>query len=201
MDFDERASVVNPEAHCSNAFQLFPAIPCLTRKVQSIVMIRLLLKAIVVLVLGLPLSCRDDGAPLNCRSGEQTGKTDITKIQYGTSFGMCVGRCKTELTATFKLTELEKASWDNSIEAVRCTKETTCEEWLEMTKKIDLTEFFSMQESYGCPDCADGGAEWMLIYTGSSRHRVTFEYGNPPEELRPYIAQYRALAESFENCD
>jgi hypothetical protein len=30
----------------------------------------------------------------------------------------------------------------------------------------------------GCPDCTDGGAEWLIIGTKNSEWKVEFDYGS-----------------------
>jgi len=54
---------------------------------------------------------------------------------------------------------------------------------------------------YGCPDCADGGAEWVEISFDTLKHRVTFEFLNEPEELTPIVSALRELMLDFEGYD
>ena len=42
-----------------------------------------------------------------------------------------------------------------------------------------------LERVYGCPDCADGGAEWIAVEAEERSHRVTFERSDPPEGIAP----------------
>jgi hypothetical protein len=50
----------------------------------------------------------------------------------------------------------------------------------------------------GCPDCADGGAEWFEIVTNDTVERVTIEYGDSLEGLNNYIDLLRSVRHSFQ---
>ena len=53
-----------------------------------------------------------------------------------------------------------------------------------------------MPETIGCPDCADGGAEWIEIkLANGEKHKVTFEYMNAPSAFKNYISGLRGLLE------
>ena len=41
-----------------------------------------------------------------------------------------------------------------------------------------MDSFFILDERIGCPDCADGGSEWIEIGTKNKIYKVTFEYGD-----------------------
>ena len=36
------------------------------------------------------------------------------------------------------------------------------DDWNGILNEINLKEFYSLKDFYGCPDCADGGAEWIF---------------------------------------
>ena len=65
---------------------------------------------------------------------------------------------------------------------------------------IDLDTFLEMQETIGCPDCADGGAEWLELGFEDLVKRVTFEYGNEPGEFENIIPALRELMNGFNDC-
>ena len=58
--------------------------------------------------------------------------------------------------------------------------------------------FRNLEEVIGCPDCTDGGVEWIEITTSELSHKVTFEYFNEPEETQNYIDDLRDLMEQYE---
>ena len=65
---------------------------------------------------------------------------------------------------------------------------------------MDLKEVHAMDDIIGCPDCADGGAEWLELGFEDRVKRVTFEYMNEPEQLGDIIPELRILMESFNDC-
>jgi hypothetical protein len=51
---------------------------------------------------------------------------------------------------------------------------------------------------HGCPDCADGGAEWVQVRASGDSIRATFEYGATLEPIAALQAEIRALRARFE---
>ncbi|WP_449439265.1 hypothetical protein [Pedobacter steynii] len=129
-------------------------------------------------------------------------KTDGNKLKvsYGTSFGMCVGYCNNQLFISSG--KLEYKRYENKPNAVPkvCTGTISEADWSKLADSIDLSVFNQLKEVYGCPDCADGGAEWVEIEYGDKKHKVTFEYGREPNEMKPYISALRAQAATFKDC-
>ncbi|WP_342647122.1 hypothetical protein [Mucilaginibacter sp. CSA2-8R] len=120
-------------------------------------------------------------------------------IKYGTSFGMCAGFCRNEITISQnKLVLLRRKN--SSDESKICTKDFDAEQQQQLINKIDLPRFFILDERYGCPDCADGGAEWIEIEQDGKKHRVTFEYQREPDAVKAYIKDLRQQMASFTNC-
>ena len=81
-----------------------------------------------------------------------------------------------------------------------CSKITSDQDWKQLVKSIDYTKFAELDTIVGCPDCADGGAEWVEIKSGNRKHRVVFEYSHAPQATKHYIAALRNELKSFENC-
>lgn len=70
------------------------------------------------------------------------------------------------------------------------------EEWAEIQKALDLNKFNKLDEVYGCPDCNDGGAEWLEWKTDSSEvKRVTFEFYKSPKEIEKVVDLLRIQTE------
>ena len=151
---------------------------------------------IFMLLIG-QISC-NDGTTRNCNE-EQGLQTQITKIKYGTSFGYCIGYCWKQIVITNDELEFEKKNRED--EPVNCDRNFSCAEWLPITNEIDLGDFLAMDETIGCPDCADDGAEWIEIQSGFSTHKVTFEYMAPPTQISAYVSSLRELMRTFDNCD
>ena len=62
----------------------------------------------------------------------------------------------------------------------------------------DYELFKKLNEIVGCPDCADGGAEWIEIIKGDSKHKVTFECGKAPKEIDSLVTVLREKKTYFE---
>jgi hypothetical protein len=128
---------------------------------------------------------------------DRPDSASILKIQYGTSFGECFGYCKQNIALTRNKTEFTKSGLS---ETISCNENTDSSLWSQLMKEIDTSAFNSLKETIGCPDCADGGAEWIEIESGASKHKVTFEYMNEPPTVKIYIDKLRSLHNKFKDC-
>ncbi len=94
-----------------------------------------------------------------------------------------------------------RAGWIDTIETVTCSEVLEDSDWNSFLTEIDVNSFFSMPETIGCPDCADGGAEWIEIkLANGEKHKVTFEYMNAPSAFKNYISGLRGLLEESQHC-
>jgi len=120
----------------------------------------------------------------------------IQKINYGSSFGECSGYCKHDITIDSINTTNQKTSWDdkNYPELNRTTK-TDRNQWKTLTSSINVKNFFSLANRIGCPDCLDGGAEWVEVKTSSKSHKVTFEYGSNIKGFEKLLSELRKKAD------
>lgn len=125
-----------------------------------------------------------------------TNFSDIT-IKSGQSFGFCIGKCHSEMI--IKGQEVEFLVKERNFnEGILDNKEYTYKEVFttqktrSISEKIDLDKFFALNDVYGCPDCADGGSEWIEIITGKDKSKkVTFEYGKSIPEIENLIKLLR----------
>ncbi|WP_055143556.1 hypothetical protein [Jiulongibacter sediminis] len=134
------------------------------------------------------MACTDQPEPQN---------VDV-QIISGENFGFCVGPCYRALNLNTGDTylELEVRSRDSRGSDLADTTIYTdmfSMAELEALKEAipDLETFFALEEVYGCPDCADGGSEFIEINDGLKTHRVTFEYGSSVKEIEPIIELLR----------
>ena len=128
---------------------------------------------------------------------ETFGDRDLV-IRAGTSFGMCAGHCVTELT----LDETEVVFTETSREPERFPTRTrtaalTADEWAELARLADPDDFEGLPPTLGCPDCADGGAEWVEVEHQGERRRVTFEYGSEVPGIGALVRRVREIREEF----
>jgi hypothetical protein len=120
----------------------------------------------------------------SCSTENIENDFDQIEVRSGESFGFCVGKCYSEVIFEGnqqKLLVKESIFNDN----VFTEKEKVYTEQVllstknEIFKLIDFEEFMALDEVYGCPDCADGGAEWIEIKKGNGEiKKVKFEYGD-----------------------
>lgn len=122
----------------------------------------------------------------------------IQEIRYGTSFGMCIGYCKHEFTFSENRIDLERSSWGESIPTQRFYHELPTIQADSISMFVNQTTFKQLENVIGCPDCADGGAEWVqIIFSDYSIHKVTFEYYHEPESIQPLVQLLRSMTQRY----
>lgn len=123
---------------------------------------------------------------------------DSIIINSGTSYGECFGYCIYELEIDNGDASFTVGDWYPTPNYPELNIEENLNEdiWNHLLDLVDFDYFQSLDDVYGCPDCADGGSEWIeIIYNGVSK-QVTFEaYTNiaPPgmEELTIMLRDMR----------
>ncbi|WP_425390316.1 hypothetical protein [Ekhidna sp.] len=134
----------------------------------------------------------------NCQ--EQVQSSEVTKIEFGTSFGMCAGYCTQILSLTKgEISKTVIPRLDDDLTEKSCT--ASYDGFNLVTSKIDLTEFLALEETIGCPNCADGGAEWIEITTVNGSKKVTYEYGKEPGSVKSFIKELREQYEVLGECE
>lgn len=116
------------------------------------------------------LCCTSDKSPFLPSSQQPV-------FSYGISFGECLGYCYGTLTITEGKAALVRSSW-NALPAREGSENLAAGEWAQLVKSLRWAEFQSLPDTLGCPDCADGGAEWVQAAFPDEEKRVTFEYGH-----------------------
>ena len=124
----------------------------------------------------------------------------VAQVNYGTSFGMCVGYCKREVSIDSVYTSYSCAGWTKEVEPTLYKVQTTKSAWDSVKVLINNKAFFELPATIGCPDCADGGAEWVEVkLLNGTAHKVVFEYYNEPQQLQGSIAKLRQI-EGKDEC-
>lgn len=144
------------------------------------------------------LNCAKENVATNSKEN-----TENLNIVYGTSFGMCVGQCRKEINIkndnvifTFYTTEGRGAvggtpqSFEENLKP---------DFYKSIIESIDYEVFMKLDEFIGCPDCADGGAEYIEIIKGEFKHKVTFEYGKTPESIKNLVIVLKEKKTYFED--
>jgi len=137
-----------------------------------------------------------------CFTCEETQiEEQVEYLSYGTSFGECLGYCKKEVRVGGNIV-YTKSGWDldGLLPDSTCTLTFIRDPLPDYVDEINLKDFKNLDEVIGCPDCADGGAEWLELSINGKVKRVTFEYMHEPNEIKPVIEDLRLLLEGFEGC-
>jgi hypothetical protein len=120
-------------------------------------------------------------------------------IEHGTSFGMCLGYCRTVLEidgTTVRLTQTSPDSTRNPRKTQ--TLQLTEAEARRLQALANVRDVSRVEGVHGCPDCADGGAEWVEIRTTDRTIKATYEFRSTLEPIAELQAQLRALRERFQ---
>lgn len=132
-------------------------------------------------------------------NAESTINKEIVQVKYGTSFGECVGYCKHDLVLKSGTVTYNCSSWNASLQQIVRTDMLNLSTWDGLKLNLNTMDFFALPVSIGCPDCADGGAEWLEIeLKNGNTHKVTFEYNNEPALLKNYIVKLREILRANE---
>lgn len=133
--------------------------------------------------------------------GKCAGKQKITSISSGTSFGMCLGYCRRSINITSNPSQLiglkEPNYPQDAYPPVSKKYPYSSNEWEQLISLVDSNSFLSLDNVIGCPDCADGGAEWIEINWKDTNKRVTFEYGQLIKGFEGLISQLRQLRKQY----
>ncbi|MFT4733111.1 MAG: hypothetical protein ACI9DJ_000600 [Algoriphagus sp.] len=120
-------------------------------------------------------------------------------FSYGSFFGECLGYCQTEIKIEKELVKQKATGWnlEGELPIIERTEVINQSYFEELTKYLDFNKFKKLNEVLGCPDCKDGGGEWVEIKRNGRTYKITFEYGNEPKELSKTIRLLRAYTVAF----
>ena len=137
-------------------------------------------------------------ALLSCENSEielYQSNDEIIAVNYGTSFGERLGYCYHNIKITETEIEYNATGWlqNDKIPNITISQQIDEADWLRIINEINFIIFRNLDEVIGCPDCADGGAEWVEIITNNLSHKVTFEYQNEPDQLKELVNTFILL--------
>jgi len=127
---------------------------------------------------------------------------NLILINSGTSYGECWGYCVFELeldnsNAVFTVSSM--GNWYDEFLDLLIEDNLSTETWLDLIDLVDFEYFQSLDDVYGCPDCADGGAEFIeIIYDGVSK-QVTFEAYSEIDGIQELTILLRDIREDYWN--
>lgn len=138
--------------------------------------------AIILVIIILLITCADED------------NSTSTTISSGTAFGECGGYCMREIEISEQRLVYTASSWDTAdYPALDTAAEISSAEWKDLLTLVDLSVLQSYEDVIGCPDCADGGAEWINVESTEGSKKITFEYGESLSSIQPLIDRLRLL--------
>ncbi len=125
---------------------------------------------------------------------------DFEYIKYGISFGECLGYCKRSIDISDSDITFMKKGWEieGTLPDITLTEPLDDKFWTQLIEKIDFADFSRLDSIIGCPDCADGGAEWIEIKKAGQVHKIIFENRNEPKAVKDYIGILRTYLQPFD---
>lgn len=121
-----------------------------------------------------------------CAPGNQQ---PVTAIRSGTSFGHCAGYCTDQLDVAGRRAHYERTAWRGPNETTpppqRFDFDLAPTTWEELAQLAAHAQIAALDSVIGCPDCADGGKEWIELTVGGVTKRVAFGFGEYPASLAP----------------
>jgi hypothetical protein len=124
------------------------------------------------------------------------------QINSGTSYGNWWGYCVFELELDNSNALFTSSSCGNYYDEfldLLLEDNLSQEEWQQLVALIDFEYFQSLDDVYGCPDCNDGGAEFIeIIYDGVAK-QVTFEAYTAIDGIQELTILLRNLRDEYWN--
>ena len=143
----------------------------------------------------------------SCQTDYEKVEVNDIAIKTGIFFGFCGGYCKSEVEIVNRDGVFIASSCSNpNYPDTMLNGNISIQEWDSLIESVDMDSFLSLDDIIGCPDCADGGGEWIEITKVDTLKRVTFEYGKTVESIQSLIEKVRVIRERFycelfpENC-
>ena len=123
-----------------------------------------------------------------------------TQINSGTSYGECWGYCVFELELDNSNALFTASGWGwYEFPDLLLEDNLNQEMWQQIIELIDFEYFQSLNDVYGCPDCADGGAEFIeIIYDGVAK-QVTFDAYTEIDGIQELTILLRDLRDEYWN--
>jgi hypothetical protein len=122
------------------------------------------------------------------------------QINSGTSYGECWGYCVFELQIDNSNALFTASGWGwYEFPDLLLEDNLSQEMWQQIIELIDFEYFQALDEVYGCPDCADGGAEFIeIIYDGVAK-QVTFDAYTEIDGMQELTILLRDLRDEYWN--
>lgn len=136
-----------------------------------------------------------------------SGPPAVEIVSFETSFGMCAGWCVRRIdldtapdvadapTATLVASNRLEGGGEATITATLTDAGAS-----QLATAAASLEDVTIDEVYGCPDCADGGASSLTVARGVEIVTTTYDFGGPPPELVEADAVGTSLLDALASC-
>lgn len=142
-------------------------------------------------------SCASDGS-----GSSATFTIESTVLVAGGGYaGECSGYCRLdiELSGDGRIVGT-RGSWGELPDVVNSGSLTAAGR-SELAQIVQLLDGVTLSEQYGCPDCNDGGASFVVLMHNGSRVRSTYESAKPPGPLADTDDFLRSLRLAVIGCE
>lgn len=119
----------------------------------------------------------------------------------GWSFGMCLGYCSADLSVD-GATLVQSGHDREAAEPLYVNGgELTADGQMRIDAAVAALDGVALEATYGCPDCADGGAAYLTLRGTDRESRHDMEFGAPPEALAELHDLAMAVMTALETCE
>jgi len=132
--------------------------------------------------------------------GAETISGGALLVGAGWSFGMCLGLCNADLVVQAEGLMLTARDRENGEPLYVNRGSLTLVGLKRIASALEHLSGVALDPTYGCPDCADGGAAYLVLTRDEVTSRHDMEFGRPPEvlaELQGLVAQ---VIDALERC-
>jgi hypothetical protein len=144
---------------------------------------------------------RDDTVTGTLRPTVESSSVAASLVGAGWSFGMCGGFCLADLMIEATQASLTGRSWDSD-KALFVNQGVLTEfARTRIESRADALSGVVLEPVYGCPDCADGGAAYLLLEREGITTRHSMSFGRPPEELVELYEPAFGVIEGLISCE
>jgi hypothetical protein len=132
--------------------------------------------------------------------GSQLDKASSSLLGAGWSFGMCMGYCRADLVVEGDLLVLTGRDQAGNFTLFTNSGSLTSAGRDRLDRAVAALAGVPLEEVYGCPDCADGGAAYLTLSLAGAISQHSMEFGNPPAELAEIHDLALAIIDALEGC-
>ncbi|MBI3715462.1 MAG: hypothetical protein HY255_05665 [Betaproteobacteria bacterium] len=123
---------------------------------------------------------------------------NLIQVRRGQSFGECGSQCWNLIELGRSNGHYSEGTFNRPARPYAFDVNLSPSEWRELEAIAARSPIRKKNETIGCPDCADGGAEWIeLAYGDGTKWKVTFDCSSRPPALREIAGKLDQLAAAY----